>query len=244
MFLLITREDRMRIRKALIPFSLILAAGCAAPPPADTAIDALSAKSTSTTAAVILPTGTPSAAPADPATMTPSAEPKVLLVIDDFEAEETAWTVCVDPECADSSAFSVELTPDHATHGIRALKLNFEKNEKLKAVFYIEKPMDLSGGRTVRFDMYHEGTIDGVGFALTTGANAVWHESDAVPVEQGMKVTLSFDITAGYFKTAATNWEFRSYLADVDNVVRLSIVLYPRETGSVLIDYLYLSDAP
>jgi hypothetical protein len=234
----------MRIVRALISFALILAAGCATAPPAETAIDALGAKSTPTAAAVDRPTVIPSAAPADLPTMTPSAEPKVLLLIDDFEAEETAWTVCIDPECADSSATGVELTPDHATHGIRALKLNFTKNDKLKAVFYIEKPMDLSGGSTVRLDIFHEGTIDGVGFALTTGADSIWHESDTVPVGQGEKITLSFDITAGNFKTAATSWEFRSHIADLDKVVRFSIILYPRETGSAIIDYLYLSDAP
>jgi hypothetical protein len=102
--------------------------------------------------------------------------------------------------------------------------------------------MDLSGGRTVRFDIYHEGTIDGAGFALTTGAGAVWHESDTVPVEQGRKVTLTFDITAGNYKTAATNWEFRAFPADRNNVVRLSIILYPRKSGSAILDFICLSD--
>ncbi len=221
----------MRIAQALVPFALILAAGCAAATPKT------------------MPAATPDTTPAKAAarvklpTMTPSTAPQVVLLIDDFESDETAWTVCIDPECTDSSAASVALTPDHAAHGIRALALHFEKNGKLKAVFYIEKPMDLSGGRTVRFDIYHEGTIDGVGFALTTGAGAVWHESDTVPVEQGRKITLSFDITAGNYKTAATNWEFRSFIADRKNVVRLSIVLYPRKSGSAILDYIYLSDA-
>jgi hypothetical protein len=225
----------MRIGKALIPFTLILAAGCATASPAsvptETSFAVLRAKSTPTVAAAGLPT------------MSPSAAPKAVLVIDDFEAEETAWTVCIDPECTDSSATGVALTPDHATHGIRALALNFEKSEKLKAVFYIEKPMDLSGGRTVSFDIYHEGTIDGVGFALTTGVDSVWHESDTVPVGQGEKVTLTFDLTADNYKTAATNWEFRAKIADRNKVVRLSIILYPRKTGSAIIDYLFLSDA-
>jgi len=220
----------MQIIRALIPFTLILIAGCTAgsPSPEPTA----SAVKTAAKAAprVI------------PPTMTPSTAPNVLRLIDDFEAAETAWTVCIDPECADSSATGVALTPDHATHGIRALALHFEKNDLPKAVFYIEQPMDLSGGRAVRFDIYHEGTIDGVGFALTTGAGAVWHESDAVPVEQGKIVTLSFDLTAGNYKTAATDWEFRAPIAGLNAVVRISIIIYPRKAGSAVIDYLYLSD--
>ena len=225
----------MRIFRSLTPLLLFLAAGCTAvspaPAPTETPFAVLRSKSTSTTAAANLPTATP------------STGPKGLLVVDDFEGQETAWTVCIDPECTDSSATGVALTSDHATHGTQALALNFEKNDKLKAVFYIEKPMDLSGGRTIRFDIYHEGTIDGVGFALTTGAGAVWHESDTVPVEQGKVITLSFDLTAGTYKTAATNWEFRSFIAGRNNVVRLSIILYPRKSGSAVIDYLCLSDS-
>jgi hypothetical protein len=218
----------MRIAKVLIPFILILAAGCAAASPELTA-------TAEKTAAKAVPR-------VIPPTLTPSTAPQVVLLIDDFEADETAWTVCIDPECTDSSATGVAPTPGHAAHGIRALALSFEKNDKPKAVFYIEKPMDLSGGRTVRFDIYHEGTIDGVGLAFTTGAGAVWHESDTVPVGQGKQVTLSFDITAGNYKTAATNWEFRSFIADRNNVVRLSIIIYPRKSGSAILDYLYLSD--
>lgn len=219
----------MRLEKALIPFILVLAAGCATATPA-----APTATPTSAPTETSVPTGLPA--------ITPSAAPQPILVIDDFEGDETTWTVCIDPECADSSAIGVALAPDHASHGIQTLQLNFEKNDKPKAVFYLEQPMDLSGGRTVKFDVYHSGTVDGVGFALTTGPDSIWHESDSVPVEQGKRVTLSFDLTAGNYKTAATNWEFRAAIADLDKVVRLSIIIYPREAGSAIIDYLYLTD--
>ena len=225
----------MRMLKALIPFAVLIAAGCAA--------TKLSAAPTATPAPTDLPAPIDSTAPIVPPTMTPSSAPQVVLILDDFEEDETAWTVCVDPECADSSAIDAALSPDHATHGIRALQLNFEKNDKPKAVFYIGQPMDLSGGRTVQFDIYNPGTIDGVGFALTTGPDSVWHESDSVPVEKGKKVTLRFDLTAGDYKTAAINWEFRASIADLDNVVRLSIIIYPREAGFAIIDYLCLADA-
>lgn len=232
----------MRIMKFLIPFTLVLTAGCATATPTAPQDLILSAKSTATTGSSDIPTITPSTASVDLPTITPSTSPKVILLIDDFEGDETVWTVCIDPECTDSSAIDVALTPDHATHGIHALQLNFEKTEKPKAVFYIEQPMDLSGGRTVSFDIYNPGTIDGVGFALTTGPDSVWHESDMVPVEQGKKVTLTFDLTAGNYKTAATNWEFRASIANLDNVVRLSIVIFPKEAGSVIVDYIILTD--
>lgn len=231
----------MRTIKALIPFILTLAAGCATATPTAPRDLILSSKSTATTNSADFPAITYSTASADLSTRTPSSAPEVVLTIDDFEGDKTAWTVCIDPECTDSSAVDVALTPDRATHGSHALQLNFEKSDKPKAVFYIEQPMDLSGGRTVSFDIYNPGTIDGVGFALTTGPDSVWHESDMVPVERGKKVTLTFDLTAGNYKTAATNWEFRASIADLNNVVRLSIVIFPKEAGSVTLDYIILT---
>ena len=224
----------MRIGKALLPFLLVLAAGCSAasPSPAPTAAGT---KKPAAAATRLKPsTKTPSAIP--------SSTPQVVLVIDDFEEDGTEWMVCVDPECADSSAVDVALTSKHAAHGDYALQLNFEKNEKLKAIFYIERPMDLSGGGAVRFEIYHEGTINGVGFALTTGEGEVWHESDAIPVASGRRISLLFDLAAENYKTEATNWDFRAPITDLDRVVRLSIILYPRISGFAVIDNVILTD--
>jgi hypothetical protein len=232
----------MQPGKGIIPIVFILSVACAS---AATAAPQNLTPTQSDTAEPLsteLPAPTASIPAPEPATLTPSAAPQIVQVIDDFEEDETAWAVCVEPECTDSTAVDAALTPDHATHGIQALQLNFEKSDKPKAVFYIERPMDLSGGRRVSFDIFNPGTIDGVGFALTTGPDSVWHESDMVPVAPGKKVTLTFDLTAGNYKTAATNWEFRASIADLDDVVRLSIVVYPKEAGSVIVDYLVLTD--
>ena len=99
----------MRIAKALIPFGFLLAAGCTAATPSATPTATTVTKPAEAVARVKLPT------------MTSSTARQVVLLIDGFEGDETAWTVCIDPECADSSAASVALTPDHAAHGIRAL---------------------------------------------------------------------------------------------------------------------------
>jgi hypothetical protein len=231
----------MRILRALFPFTLILAVGCAAAPGTATKHLLISEATPA-----VFPTddaaGIPTVKPAGFSTSTPSDAPQVVSVIDDFEADETSWNVCADSECADSSATLTELPPDHASHGTRALKLVFEKTEKPKAVFYIEQPMDLTAGTTIQFDIYHEGTIEGVGLALTTGEDLIWHESDSVPVERGNKVTITFDLAAGTYKTAATNWEFRAPIANLDKVVRLSIIVYPRAAGSAIIDYLCLME--
>jgi hypothetical protein len=88
------------------------------------------------------------------------------------------------------------------------------------------------------------GTVDGVGFALTSGPDSIWYESDSVPVPEGKMTPLSFDLTAGTYKTVATNWEFRASLAHLDNFTKLSIIIYPQATGSVYLDNLRLIAAP
>jgi hypothetical protein len=167
----------------------------------------------------------------------------MILMIDDFEGAQTAWTVCADPECTDSSATVVALTADHASQGKQALQLNFEMNDRPKAVFYVQRPMNLGAGRAVRFDIYNPGTVDGVGFALATGPDSIWYESDRISVMLGKTTTLSFDLTTGNYKTAAAHWEFRASLTDLHTVVRLSIVFYPKAAGAVYLDNLYLAGA-
>jgi hypothetical protein len=234
----------MRISKMFPLFGLVLTVGCAA------------VETTAAPTAAILSTEFPSPTgaalpieiPSQTATILPAAipspSPEIVMMIDDFEGTETFWTVCTDPECADSSAVDVTLTADHASHGKQALKLNFKKNDRPKAVFYLQKTMDLSAGGAVRFDIFNPGTVDGVGFALTTGPDSIWYESDSVPVAEGKTTPLSFDLTAGNYKTLATNWEFRASLAHLDNVTRLSIIIYPKATGAVYLDNLRLVAAP
>jgi hypothetical protein len=231
----------MRRSMSFVPFVLALAAGCAIHEPTATPTEnagTATAPIATVRSAEILPP-TAEAVP----TAAADATPEAVRSIDDFEGAQTAWTVCTDPECADSSAVSVGLTADHASQGKQALQLNFEKNSRPKAVFYLQRPLDLSAGRAVRFDVYNPGTIDGVGFALTTGADSIWYESDRVSVAPGKIIPLAFDLAAGTYKTAATNWEFRAHLADLNAVVRLSIVIYPKTSGAVFLDNLYLSNA-
>jgi hypothetical protein len=98
-------------------------------------------------------------------------------------------------------------------------------------------------GGAVRFDVFNPGAADGVGFALTTGPDSIWYESDVLPVAAGKTTELWFSFTAANYKTAATNWEFRASLADLDQVTRLSIIVYPNAAGSVTLDDLYLAAA-
>jgi hypothetical protein len=227
----------MRSFSAFIPFALILAAGCTAKPPGFPTATILPATVAPSTASVL---PIPTVRQTEPAA--PVAE--LVMVIDDFEGAQTDWTICTDPECTDSSAVSVALSSEYASQGKQALQIKYVKNDRPKALFFIQKPMDFSTGRYVKFDVFNPGTIDGVGFALTTGPNSTWHESDSVPVEAGKTTTLSFDLTADNYKTAATNWEFRATIADLNNVARLSIIIYPKVSGYAFIDNIDLTNTP
>jgi hypothetical protein len=164
------------------------------------------------------------------------------MLIDDFEAAETTWQAGTEPMFFDSSSVRVALTTEHASQGKQALQLDFEKNDKPKAIFYLDGQFDFSQARTLRFDFFNPGTVSGVGISVTTGPDAVWHESDSYPVGAGKTTSLVFDLTASNYKTASTNWEFRASLADLNSVSKLAIIIYPTKSGTAYLDNVYLSN--
>jgi hypothetical protein len=215
----------MRIARFLSLLILILATACGSRP-----------TPLPPTATALPPTATPTPAP--------SATPSLVLQVDDFEAVATDWKAGTGDIFTDSSSVSVALTGEHVSQGKQALQLAFKKTDQPKAIFFLDRPLDLSGGRYLQFDLYDPGMLSGAGIALTTGAGAVWFESDSLPVEAGQPVTLTFDLTAATYKTAGTNWEFRANIADRSAVQRLAIILAPARDGSVVLDNVRLSGAP
>jgi hypothetical protein len=208
---------------------LVIASGCATPAPAATRTPQ--------------PTPNPPAAPVASSTPTsaPTATSSVGLLVDDFEAAATTWKAGTLDVFTDSSATGIALRAEHAAQGRQALQMDFELNDKPKAIFYIDRALDFSKAHTLRFDLFDPGTVAGVGFAVTTGPDAVWYESDSLPVEAGKSTTLSFDLTAGTYKAASTNWEFRASIADLNNVSRLAIIIYPSKNGAAYLDNILLS---
>ena len=219
----------MRIPRSLILLALILVGACGTSKPTLPGDVAPTAGPS-----ILLPTGT----------FIPWPTPTMFTTIDDFEASETAWKAGTVPDYADSSALSVALTSEHASQGKQALQLNFEQNDKPKAIFFLDQPLDLSQARFVQFDIYNPGTVSGVGIAVTTGADLVWYESDSFSVEKDKQTSLSFDLTTGTYKAASTNWEFRASIADLNSVSRLAIIIYPAQSGSVFVDNLRLGNKP
>lgn len=226
----------MRIPRLFILLALILVNACGASQP--------NPKSTSSSAAA--PTSTePPTVPVPPTqTSVPTPAASTVTKIDDFETSDTPWIAGTEAYFTDSSALSLALTSEHASQGKQALQLNFEKNDTPKAIFFLDKPLDLSHARSLQFDIYNPGNLAGVGIALTTGTDKIWYESDSIPIETGEQTTLSFDLTASTYKAASTNWEFQASIADLNNVSRLAIIIYPIQSGSAFLDNLRLSDTP
>jgi hypothetical protein len=228
----------MRIPRLLILLALILVSACGTG----------TAQPTQTLAPTAAASSTPTESPTVPApptqTSVPTSAVATVTTIDDFEASDTAWKAGTVPDYTDSSALSVALTSEHASQGKQALQLNFEQNDKPKAIFFLDQQLDLSQASILQFDIYNPGTVSGVGIAMTTGVDSVWYESDSLSVEKGKQTSLSFDLTAGTYKAASTNWEFRANIADLNSVSRLAIIIYPAQSGAVFVDNLRLGNTP
>jgi hypothetical protein len=226
----------MRISRTMLLLALFLLGACGTSTPSPTL-------SPATTTAPPTPTEPPTE-PVYTETRTPTSVPATLSVIDDFEASATTWLAGTADYFNDSSATNLALTSENVSQGKQALQLNFESNDLPKAIFFLDKPLDLSQGRYLKFDVYNPGSLGSLGIAMITGPDQVWVESDGVGVPSGKLTTLSFDLTASTYKTEATNWEFRAAIADLNEVSRLAIIVYPAKTGSIIMDSLRITETP
>ncbi len=159
--------------------------------------------------------------------------------LDDFEAKTTTWQPGKAPTYQDSSAQAVVLTAEHAT-GKQALALQFTKTENPKAIFLLERPLDLSQAPIIEFDLFNPGTAAEVAIALSTGSSWEWHESASAPLKQGAQ-TVAFDLTSNQYKTARSNWAFGVSVAKPAETHRLALIVVPAGDGAVYLDNLRLT---
>ncbi len=224
----------MRTSRLIILFVLLLATACTTVEP------------TRSFSSIIVITATPGPPATQTTAPTPVPQPSATATmqttsLDDFEAAQTTWKAGIEPEYADSSALDLTLTGENASEGVQALQLNFEQNDKPKAIFYLDGPFDMSQAQSLQLDVFNPGSLSGVGIALTTGTDNVWYEFDSMAVMANQPITLTFDLTAATFKAASTNWEFRAKITDLNSVSRLAIIIYPASSGSAFIDNLRIT---
>ncbi len=220
---------------SLLLFLLLLAA-CS---PSAAALPTIASSSEETTiespAKGVLPTLATSAT--SPATQT-SAPAEVLL--DDFEASASAWKPGIEPGYKDSSAVKVALSTEYPALGKQSLALTFQKNDKPKAIFFVEGQFDLARGATLALALSDPlGVIEAAEIAICTGEQWYWHQSAPVAVQRGPN-ELAFDLTASAYATEASAWQPKVPIASLSDVKRIVVLLYPKNNGTVYLDHLRL----
>jgi hypothetical protein len=189
------------------------------------------------------PAASPTPIPSETPTPLPADAP-ITVLIDDFEAGEAAWQAGTEAFFPDSSAVSLALSPEHASGGLQALQLNFDLTDKPKAIFFLDRELDLSRAPFLQFDLFNPGSAAFAAAAVTTGPEHVWYESSDFPLASGQQTRVVFDLTAGDYKAASTNWEFRAAIADLNAVHRLAIIIIPASSGSAYLDSVLLTNTP
>ena len=176
--------------------------------------------------------------PAQTVSPTPKNVIGNVMVIDDFETSTTQWAPGMWPYFTDSSATRVVISEQHASRGSHALQMLFDESNQPKAIFYLDRRLDISGTQTMAFDLFNEsGAARAVGIAMRSGADQKWQESKPAPVKPGVNAVV-FGLDASTYKTAATDWQYSATLQALNSVSQLAIIVYPNKSGSVFLDKL------
>jgi len=142
-------------------------------------------------------------------------------------------------------AQKVERSPRYAsTEGEHSLQGTF--NVLLPngaAIFQTERPQDLRGTSALMFDIYVSEPNLRVALAVSTGIDWEWHESEAVSLAMGWtKVTIPLDRG---FKTERSQWRHTQSVANLSDVRRISIIIFPGRQlqGTIFLDNLRAAKA-
>ncbi|GGJ59089.1 DUF5060 domain-containing protein [Deinococcus roseus] len=159
--------------------------------------------------------------------------------LDTFEGSLTPWKAGLAPTYSDSSALEVQLTPEHAMEGKQALELKLDRNNQPRAIFLLERSLDLSQAPFLKFDVFNPDVADGVAIALSTGNSWEWFESEVQPVKTGQQ-TVAFDLTSDRFKAARSSWNIGTKVEGLNATQRIALLVFPKAGGSVYLDNLRL----
>ena len=137
---------------------------------------------------------------------------------------------------ADSSASGVVVTNTFATEGEASLAVFFDHvaaTPHYKATFLVESGTgwDFSAYELLAADVRKVGEPVQAALALATGPDWTWYESPPLPLYDGLSV-LPFDLTASYWKSEATGWQYTGAVTDTNEVHRVVILLFPGADGA------------
>lgn len=121
----------------------------------------------------------------------------------------------------------------------RILELQAAGGDKYKASVRRRVTFDGSANPVFSFAVYNPGkSTVGISIALKTGSGYVYFESAVKDVKAKAEwVQLDFDLRANDFKSAATGWNPRDTVKDVNNIRELQIQLHNgKRDAAILID--------
>lgn len=161
--------------------------------------------------------------------------------------EETHYWIAVGNSWKDGDNSLAASTSDkNATQGKKSLECTFKFQSNNKgAAFYGEgfEKYDWAEAIKLHVDAVNPtGTELTIAFAVCTGDDWYWIESDAFPLPAGKNKDIIFDLTSQAYKHAATGWELTGRLNHMDDVKRLIFKINGPEglEGSVYIDNIRL----
>ncbi len=159
-------------------------------------------------------------------------------LLDDFEGTSSSWVAGTWPSFSDSSATRVSPSQAHVTHGSQSLQLNFSLGSQPKAIFILDRELQLGQSEALALDVYDdEGAASSIAIAMRNGEGRQWQESKPMLLKPGTNA-IHFSLTERHFKTAGVNWEYTTTVTQTDAVHQVALILFPTKTGSVYVDKL------
>jgi hypothetical protein len=159
----------------------------------------------------------------------PVAEPDDIkeVVIDNFKNGTLKWMAAAGWSCATGA----EQTTDETGKGVMKAKYKMDK-PGLNAAFVTEGSFDLSDVYRIKMDIFNPNSFSmNAGFAFATGDKWVWQEGRTLVLKKGWNYDVTFNVKKKEWKSEASGWKSDIVPADISQVKRLSILLYPPDIG-------------
>ena len=159
----------------------------------------------------------------------PVEEPKNMndVLIDDFRKGTLKWSAAAGWSCASG----VEQTTDAAGTGVMKAKYKMNKPGE-NAAFITEGSFDLSDVYRIKMDIYNPNNFSmNAGFAFATGDKWTWQEGQTILLNKGWNYGVTFNLKKKEWKNEASAYRPNVLPADINQVKRLSILLFPPDLG-------------
>ncbi len=162
------------------------------------------------------------------------------VVIDDFENGRNRWAAASDWSCA----VKTDIIKYMGGNSMRAV---FDmKTPGQNAVFAIEEGVDLKDAVEITLDVYYPADFpSNMTVAFATGDNWSWQEGPAKRIKKGWNRNITFKLKKNYWKNENSKWNSTVTPADIHDVKRISLVVFPSEMGKgyVLFDNIRIKTA-